>query len=247
MRRYLGKAMKKSVPQLLLLLMFTFASAAAFGYTAPSNAKTFSNIEQMSGWGSCTGCAGAGGNAYYTVTSGQSSPSLDGNSMKIFLGGTTPFSHSLIWRRMGNSSSASHFVFEMYYQIDAPARSQGLEFAANQALSSQWFKFSTQCSFSNGQWSVWNSKYGGWVKTGIACTRPPAHTWQHVVFEYQRANGKAVFVAITINGNKHYVNKSFYPQSKSGDGSIGIHFQTNGNTTQADYTTWIDKLSFYYW
>jgi hypothetical protein len=213
----------------------------------PSTAKAFSQIEQMSGWSSCTKCAGGGANAVYSITQNQSSPSLDGNSTKIVLGGTTPFSHALMWRRMGTSTTATNFVFDMYYQIDYPANSQGLEFAANQDLSSGWYKFSTQCAFSSSQWRVWDSKNKGWVNTGIACTRPPARTWQHVTFEYQRSGGKAVFVAITVNGQKHYVNKSFYPQAKTGDGSVGIHFQVDGNSTQADYTTWIDRLSFYYW
>jgi hypothetical protein len=240
--------MKTALIQTLQILMLvTLATVASQAYSVPSGAKTATHVEDMSNWGSCTKCAGAGGNAYYTVTQHQSSPSKDGSSMKIFLGGTTPFSHSLIWRRMGSSTTATHFILDMYYYIDAPSRSQGLEFAANQALSTKWYKFSTQCSFGNKQWSVWDSKNGGWVKTGIACTRPAARTWQHVIFEYQRANGKAVFVSITINGTKHYVNKSFYPQAKSGDGSVGIHFQSNGDATQQDYTTWIDSMKFIYW
>ena len=68
-----------------------------------------------------------------------------------------------------------------------------------------------------------------------------------MTFEYKRASGKAVFVSITVNGKKSYVNKSFYPKAQSGDGSVGIHFQTDGNSTQTDYNTWIDKVSFYYW
>jgi hypothetical protein len=232
------------------LLLTTFGlvfTGLAASITVPSTATTFRNVDQMAGWSSCTKCAGGGGNAKYSITQNQSSPSMDGRSTKIFLGGTTPFSHVLMWRRMGQSSTAKNFVLDMYYMIDAPSRSQGLEFAANQNLSNAWYKFSTQCAFSLKQWRVWNSKYGGWVNTGVACTRPAARTWQHVRFEYQRVNGKAVFVAITVNGNRHYVNKSFYPLSKSGDGSVGIHFQVDGNSTQADYTTWIDKVAFYYW
>jgi hypothetical protein len=148
---------------------------------------------------------------------------------------------------MGNAPAASHFVVDMYYLMENPGASQGLEFNANQALGSGWYKFSTQCNLASGVWRVWDSKNGGWVNTGAACTRPAANTWQHVTFEYQRANGKAVFVAITLNGAKSYINKSFYPKAQSGDGSVGIHFQVDGNSTQTDYTTWMDKVSFYYW
>lgn len=213
----------------------------------PSSATAVHHIEDMSGWQSCTACAGGGGKAIYSISQHQASPSLDGSSMKIFLGGTTPFSHALMWKRIGYASSATNFVYDLYYMIGNPAASQGLEFNANQALSSGWYKFSTQCNLAGGEWRVWNSQSGGWVGTGIACTRPPANTWQHVTFEYKRASGKAVFVSVTVNGKKSYINKSFYPQAKSGDGSVGIHFQVDGNSTQADYTTWIDKVSFYYW
>jgi len=239
--------MRKSRIRFLVATFGLVFTGFAASITVPSTAVTFRNIDQMSGWSSCTACAGGGGNAVYSIRQNQSSPSIDGRSTKIFLGGTTPFSHVLMWRRMGKSTSARNFVLDMYYLIDAPSRSQGLEFAANQNLNNAWYKFSTQCSYPLRQWRVWNSKSKLWVNTGVACTRPAARTWQHVRFEYQRANGKAVFVAITVNGRRSYINKSFYPQAKSGDGSIGIHFQVDGNSTQADYTTWIDKVAFYYW
>lgn len=222
-------------------------SSSTGGLTPPSGATTFSKIEQMSGWGSCSDCAGAGGGATYTMSQNQSSPALDGNSTKFSISGTVPFSHGLWWRRMSSNTSATNFILDMYYYMKNPSASQGLEFAANQGRSDGWYKFSTQCSFGNGSWSVWDSKNGGWVKTGIPCTRPAAYAWQHVRFEYQRSGGKAVFVAITINGNRHYVNKSFYPQSKSSSGSVGIHFQLNGNSTETAYSTWADKMTLTYW
>jgi hypothetical protein len=85
------------------------------------------------------------------------------------------------------------------------------------------------------------------VNTGISCNRPKALTWTHVVFEYARNNGKAQFVSITVNGTKHYVNKSFYPQSKTASGSVGVHFELNGNSSQTDYMVWMDKMKLTYW
>src|SRR3954463_5275931 len=123
--------MKKAlIHSLQILMLVTLATVASQAYSVPSGAKTFSKVEDMSSWGNCTKCAGAGGNAYYTISQHQSSPSKDGSSMKIFLGGSTPFSHSLLWRRMGSSTSATHFILDMNYYIDNPSNSQGLEFAA---------------------------------------------------------------------------------------------------------------------
>jgi hypothetical protein len=152
-------------------------TTSSSGDSGSSTAKVYSAIEEMSGWGSCTDCAGGGSNATYSMTQHQSSPSLDGDSTKFFVGGTTPFSHGLWWRRMTSDTSATNFVFEMYYYMLDTASSQGLEFAANQSRSEGWYKFSTQCSFGSNAWRVWDSKNGGWVSTGISCNRPPANTW----------------------------------------------------------------------
>ena len=237
------KILSRFVP----LCAFVAFTVSTFASTPPSSAKVFTNIDAMSGWGSCSGCAGAGGKASYSMTRYQKSPSLDGNATKFSISGTVPFSHGLWWRNMASNTTATHFVFDMYYYMPTPSRSQGLEFATNQSRSDGWYKFSTQCAFSNGQWRVWDSKHGGWVSTGIACKRPPANTWQHVVFEYARSGGKAVFVSITVNGQKHYVNKSFYPQSGVKGSSIGIHFQLNGNAAEDDYSVYTDKMKLIYW
>ena len=222
-------------------------SSSGSGSSAPGGATVFSNIDAMSGWDGCSGCAGGGGQANYQMTQHMSSPSLDGNATKFSISGSVPFSHGLWWRRMSSNTTATHFILDMYYYMPNPSASQGLEFAANQAVNNGWYKFSTQCTFSSNMWRVWNSPNGGWVSTGIACNRPPANTWQHVVFEYARANGKAVFVSITVNGNKSYVNKSFTPQKTSTNGSVGVHFQLDGNSTETNYSVYTDQMKLTYW
>lgn len=233
--------------RLLLVLVFASVSAAFVSAQAPSGATVFSNIEAMSGWDGCTQCAGGGGSANYNMTQHVSSPSMNGNSTKFNISGTVAFSHGLWWRRMSSNTSATNFIFDMYYYMPNPGASQGLEFAANQSKDNKWYKFSTQCSWGKNEWRVWDSKNGGWVGTGISCNRPKANTWQHVVFEYKRSNGKAVFVAITVNGAKKYVNKSFYPQSKTSKGSVGVHFELNGNSNETAYAVYANKMKLTYW
>jgi hypothetical protein len=222
-----------------------FVLLAAF--VAPAADTAFNHIEDMSGWSSCTGCAGGGGEAVYSMHQHQASPAMDGSSAGFSLGGTKPFSHALFWRRMSSNGTASNFVLDMYYYIDKPQNSQALEFAANQSVSNYWYKFSTQCNFNSGEWRVWNSKGSAWVSTGIGCNRPPANTWQHVVFEYTRSGGYANFISITVDGNKHYVNRSFSPQKQKSSNSVGIHFQLDGNATQSDYKVWTDCITLTYW
>lgn len=221
-----------------VVFVVTFATAAT---------TTFTDIEQMSGWDSCTKCAGGGERAVYSMDQHQSSPSMDGSSTKFYLGGTKPFSEALWWRRMSGDGTPSNFTLELYYYIDKPANSQALEFAANQSVSNEWYKFSTQCAFADNEWRVWDSKNGKWVATGIACTRPPANTWQHLIFEYQRTGGKAVFVSITVNGAQYYVNKEFSPQSLKESDGVGVHFQMDGDSKQDDYNVWVDGMKLTYW
>lgn len=227
-----------------------FLALAAFTLIAPAanaGSATISNVEQMSNWKACTACAGGGEQAIYWKKTGQSSPSLDGKSTQYFVGGSVPFSHGLWWRWMSGDGSATRFTFKMSYYIKNPSASQGLEFAVNQASGGKWYKFSTQCSFASKMWRVWDSANSRWRDTGIACNRPSAYKWNNLVFEYARQDGKAKFLSITINGTKHYVNKSFYPELKKFDNSIGVHFQLNGNQYQSDYSVWADKMTLSYY
>ena len=222
-------------------------ASSSVSIVTPASATTFSHMEDMSGWTGCTSCAGGGDKATYSMQQKQSSPAMDGSSAKFSIGGKTSFSNALWWQTMSAVATASNFVLDMYYSIDQPANSQGLEFAVNQSVVNQWYKFSTQCSFANDEWRVWDSKHADWVGTGIACTRPPANSWQHVVFEYQRSGGMAVFVSITVNGETHYVNMAFSPQSLKSSTSVGIHFQLDGDSSQHSYNVWADCMTLTYW
>lgn len=233
------KSLRLMPAALLFMLLATITTSATD--------SVFTHIEDMSGWDSCTACAGGGEKAVYSMHQHQASPSMDGSSMEITLQGTKPFSHALFWRRMSSDGAASNFVLDMYYYIDYPQNSPALEFAANQSVNNYWYKFSTQCNFSSGEWRVWNSKDSAWVSTGIACKRPPANTWQHVVFEYSRSGGRANFLSITVNGNKLSVNRSFSPLKQNTSDSVGIHFQVDGDAHQDDYKVWVDCITLTYW
>ncbi len=181
------------------------------------------------------------------MTQDQSSPALDGSSTLFSYDGGPAFSHILWSQHLSNNGTASNFVLDMYYYIDRPANAQGLEFAANQQLVGEWYKFSTQCSFADGKWRVWDSANQDWVATTAPCTRPPANTWQHLTFQYQRANNQAVFVAITVNGQKYAINQSFNPQAHTGSTSVGVHFEMDGDSTAQPYNVWIDEMTLSIW
>jgi hypothetical protein len=221
------------------------------GSPVPSNATYYSNIDQMTGWSSCDACAGQGGagpSASYSMSANQSSPSLDGKSAVFFLGGSSPYSSALWWRQLGGNSSVSHFVYDLYFYLKNPAASQALEFDVNQSLNGKKFIFGTQCDYRDHKdWDVWDTANGVWVKTGIGCTTPQAYTWNHLVLEFERTStGKALFVAVTLNGKKSYINRSYYPKSANAY-ELNTAFQMDGNGTTVDYSTWVDKMQLIAW
>ncbi len=227
----------------------TILFAASMILTLAAGAQTtFTNIEAMSGWHSCSACANAGGAATYSMIRGVTSPSLNGRSTKFSLGGTKPWSHALFYRNMSRNSTATHFTYDVHYYYKTPGASSGMEFSVSQRKGYKWYRWDTQCSYVTGSWRLWDNKYARWVNTSVPCHRPTPYTWTHVTFENRRYNGKVVFVSITVNGHKYYLNKSYYPKSMSTSNSqVIIHYQLNGNRYQTDYSAWGNQFKLTYW
>jgi hypothetical protein len=226
-------------------------TASTSSSSIPSNATYYNDIDQMTGWGSCDACAGAGGNgpsASYSMSINQSSPSLDGKSATFFLGGSTRYSQALWWKQLGGNSSVRNFVYDLYFYLKNPGASQALEFDVNQSVSGKKFIFGTQCDYKDHKdWDVWDTANHVWVKTGIPCSPPQAYTWNHLVLEFQRTvNGMATFIAVTLNGKKSYINRSYYPQNSSVS-ELNTAFQMDGDNTMTNYQTWIDKMRLIAW
>lgn len=217
----------------------------------PSNATIYSNVDQMSGWASCNSCAGPGGNGAavpYSMTQNISSPSLDGKSAQFWLGGSTPYSAALWWKQLGANGGVSNFVYDLYFYIKNPSASQALEFDLNQSGWGKKWIFGTQCDYKDHKdWDVWDTANHVWVKTGIACNPPAAYAWNHLVLEFQRTStGMAKFVAVTLNGTKSYINRSFWPQGSSVQ-ELNVAFQMDGNGSQTNYSVWLDKVKLAAW
>jgi hypothetical protein len=227
-------------------LPFAFALAAV-GAIAQTP-TTFAQLETIPGWNGCSTCAGGRGKAAFQMTEGVESPSLDGASAQFALTGGRPFSNALWWLHVTNSATAANFILDLQQYLDDAQAPQAIEYAVTQKVGRRWYKFSTQCSFQKGVWRVWDSRNRRWTDTSAPCTRPLPQTWQHLTFEYQRANGMALFVAITVDGQTFYLNKSFRPGPTGGStGIITVHYQLDGNITQTRVNAYIDQLSLSIW
>jgi hypothetical protein len=216
----------------------------------PSGAITKSNIDQMTGWESCTVCAGAGANgpvAIFSMVENQASPSLDGRSAKFSISGTHAYSDALWWRQLGAVDSATNLKYDVDFYLTNPGVAQALEFDANQSNGAHKFIYGTQCNIKGANhWDVWGNAAGNWISTGIACSAPTAFKWHHLTWEFKRTSTNVIFVGFTYDGVTHYVNRS-YPARGSSVHELNVAFQMDGDSAMHAYSTWLDKVTLTYW
>jgi hypothetical protein len=219
------------------------------GGSGTSTGTTISNIDEKTGWADCGACAGRNGSGPtvpYSMTQFLSSPSLDGKGAKFSISGSTPYGAALWWKQLGAQSGSSHFIYNIDFYLTNPAASQALEFDINQSVNGRKFIFGTECDFKGSkQWDVWDSSKH-WVPTGVACPQLAAYTWHHLTIEAERSGTQTHFIAITLDGNKHYINRYQASQS-SGVNELNVAVQLDQNGSATGYSMWADKISLTYY
>ena len=222
--------------------------ALAGALSLPASAQTTkSNIENMSGWANCAACAGSGGAGPSASLSSSivSTPSMTGSSRQFHIASSHAYADALWWKQLG-ASAATHLVYDLYFYIKTPQYSQALEFDSNQANGSHRWIFGTECNIAAGRWDVWANASGKWTSTGIPCKAPTAYKWHHLTWEFQRVGNYVKYIALTLDGVKHYVNRS-YPARTSGSKELNVAFQEDMRSNHVAYSTWLDKVSLKYW
>ena len=220
------------------------------GPTPPPPGSTVkSQIQNMTGWQNCSVCAGSGGNgptATLSLNQNQASPSLSGSSAKFTIASSTSYSDALWWKQLGAASSATNFQYDLDFYITNPQVSQALEFDVNQGIGNLKFIFGTQCAMKDGVWDVWDSANKRWNSTGVACTPPEAFKWHHLTWELRRTATQTVFVTLTVDGVKHFINKTYnaLPQASS---EMNVAFQMDMDKTHTTYSVWLDNVKLTYW
>jgi hypothetical protein len=152
----------------------------------------------------------------------------------------------LWWKQLGAVNTAHNLVYDVYFYIKNPAASQALEFDSNQANGRMRFIFGTQCAIASGRWEVWGNAAGNWISTGIPCYQPTAYKWHHLTWEFKRTDTYLTFVALTYDGVKHYVNRT-YPGRASAVNELNVAFQMDQRANHVTYQTWLDNVSLKYW
>ncbi len=220
------------------------SSGASNSGGSSSPGTTISKIEEMAGWYLYPD---QGNPVCSPGPSLTSTPSLDGTSGEFYLGPTGPFNNCLWPILLGSSQTATHFTLDTHYRVSNPSYPQAIEFSSNKHIGTSWYKFSVQCSYHKGIFSVWDTAGARWSPTSIPCTRPASGAWDHLTVNTEISAGKAVFLSLTLNGATYPINQSFYPASKPNSYSYGVHFQMDGDGNGDSYNAYVDQLTFTAW
>jgi hypothetical protein len=237
--------------------------------TVGSGGSTFYNLQNSSGWAGvgqiaptysdCTSCS-----PQVTWSSSQwiKSPSMSGSSMQFNLGGTQAYS-DVLWNNhlIGDFSSQGlpdtghtlvptlhNFTYDVYFYGTNLESSQALEFDINQFFDNLGFIFGHECRVAGGhEWDIWDNVAANWVSTGIACN-PLSNAWNHLTIQVQRtSDNQLLYQSITLNGVTNNVNRYYAAGSAVGWYGITVNYQTDGNSVQAAYTTYLDDFNFTYY
>lgn len=228
---------------ILAVALFVFAAAL------PSSAQTVkSQIQSMSGWQNCVTCAGinASGPSASIYTAVTGSPSLSGASRVFSIASSNSYADALWWKQLGAANWAYNLKYDLYFYLTTPQNAQALEFDNNQANGSRRWIFGTQCNIAAGQWDVWGNANGNWIHTGVPCYMPSAYKWHHLTWEFKRNGNYVTYVALTYDGVKHYVNRS-YSSRASSINELNVAMQLDMRGNHVAYKEWVDNVTLTYW
>jgi hypothetical protein len=235
-----------------------------------ASGKSFTNLEQASGWGqygqgppNFVDCAPSPCDGIsFLMQQGITNPSLSGAAAEFSLGGTAVYSDALFNNHLigpfssqglpdtnGTLVPTLHtFTYDVYFYGDNLALSQALEFDVNQFFNSIGFIWGHECRIAGGnEWDVWDNRNAKWTPTGAACY-PNNSAWNHVTIQVQRtADNQLLYRSITLNGQTSTLNLTFPPGAAPSNWyGITINYQMDGDSKQDPYNIYLDDLNFTY-
>jgi hypothetical protein len=232
----------------------------------PSGGKTFTNLQDNKGWigygelppnyDICTGCS----TVTWSVQHGVSSPSMSGRAAKFNLGGSRSYADAL-WNNhvIGDGStqglpdtshalaaSLHNFTYDVYFYSGNIQLAEALEFDIGQFFNNKGYMYGTECRVTKGDWAIWDNINKKWVSANIPC-KAVSNSWNHLVLKVQRTSDNQLkYVSIALNGITYTLNKTYSPYSTPGWHGVVVNFQLDGNSSQTDYSVYVDKLNLTY-
>lgn len=219
------------------------------GLTVSNQASHSTDVQTDSGWQTCVGtCANAPTPQVYSLTQNIASPSLNGDGTAAsYSENGTPYG-DVMWYYHFGSSSATHFVIDLYLMIDHPENVEALEFAVLKNDGLNWYKTSTQCNYQTGALRGFDVQSFQWVSLGANCVLAQANTWQRVTLQYSIAGGMTNFDGVSFDGVLQPITVSLPPEPQSTASELlGVHIQLDNANTTSGYTVYVDDWSLYSW
>jgi hypothetical protein len=242
-----------------------YISATPISITVSSQPQqtAISGIQNMPGWQACGAlfppgsgragqvCAAGFGTPSSTMTQNVSSPSMDGKSAEFSIGPQPPdcpgYCNMLYFNPVAGGNNVSHFIYDIYFQIDNPDAPQALEFDLNQTYGGQRWVWGSECNFKgDGHWDIWDdSPHTGWEETNVPCTSSqfPANTSNHITWDVQQAGANVQYNTLTINGTVYQVNMTYPNQQNWTLEEIDTAFQMDLDEPGTPYHIWLDKVT----
>jgi hypothetical protein len=218
--------------------------------TPPSNARPFTGIDDLAGWGNCStsNCTRVPPSSF-TFNNTTADPSLDGNGITASASGP-PFWGILFYKHLGAQDSATHFLVEWNFRLSAGADPQALEFDFPVWIGGQSFYFGTQCALKTGFWQYWmpGNPGGSWHNVPqVTCATMQTGVWHKLRWYGTRNASSITYVAMELDGKQFDVNIAVPKGGTSFPDNFTVQFQIDGNSNGTSYTEYLDELNAWVW
>jgi hypothetical protein len=219
--------------------------------TPPWDAKVFSNIEDMSGFKSCSAnCAGGQSTSNFWMAQYQGDPSMDGSSVQFFNGGNA-WANVLWYKPLAANNWASHFLWDFYVRFDYTTINNlhTAEFDFYQSINGIELMVGSQCNFGEGAWDIWNQASNQWIGTSIPCRRFSPDSWHHIQWYVERASSNQYrYVTLVVDGTPYSLgNRTYYGTYEGWSDLIGVQWQLDLGPDGVDAHEWVDKVKLSIW
>jgi hypothetical protein len=161
----------------------------------------------------------------------------------------------------GNSTAATHFVYDTFVYIVDPSQLENIEMDINQVMSDgRTVIFATQCAGTSRTWeyttdtTVNGKRNGHWHPSNIPCD-PKEWTpnfWHHIQIASSRdVSGNVTYEWVNLDGKASAFVDASGPSALSLGwkvGDLSLNFQLDGsNTSSESITAYVDNMTIYRW
>ena len=148
---------------------------------------------------------------------------MDGKTAEFYLGKTTDgnydYSNVLFYKSVTPNTTAKNFKLDFYVYVHDPTIIQGLEMDVFYTQGGKKNFFLTECDGRGNYrntWQVSDAVHDRWQHTGLPCVLH-SYSWNHVVLQFQKnSDGSTNFVSLSMNGDLHYVNRTYAAKNVGG-------------------------------